>query len=178
MLLPALHHAKSLYGWLPPEVQEAISHALRVPLADIHGVVEFYTMFYNEPTARQVVRICEDVACRLHGAEAVMAAVEAETGLASGETSNEDGLTYERVPCLGMCEFAPVALNGDTPAGELTAATVPAFLAGAYPEPEVRVYGNPRLTLGRVGEVDPASLVSYDKHGGYDTLRAALKLAP
>ncbi|MCA9933013.1 MAG: NAD(P)H-dependent oxidoreductase subunit E, partial [Anaerolineales bacterium] len=45
-LLPLLHDAQALYGWLPREVQEAISRTLRVPLADIHGVVEFYTMFY------------------------------------------------------------------------------------------------------------------------------------
>ena len=178
MLLPALHHAQSLYGWLPPAVQEAISRALRVPLADVHGVIEFYTMFYNEPTARRVVRVCEDVACQLAGAEAVMDAAEAALGLAPGETSNEDGVTYEHVPCLGMCEFAPVALNGEKPAGELTPADVPEFLAGTYPEPAVKIYGSPRLTLGRVGEVDPASLESYEAHGGYETLRAALALEP
>ena len=53
MLLPALHQAQSHYGWLPTNVQEAISRTLRVPLADIHGVIEFYTMFYNEPIAKK-----------------------------------------------------------------------------------------------------------------------------
>ncbi|MBK9049660.1 MAG: NAD(P)H-dependent oxidoreductase subunit E [Chloroflexi bacterium] len=64
MLLPALHYAQSLYGWLPREVQTEISHALRVPQADIHGVIEFYTMFYNEPTAKRVIRVCEDSCLR------------------------------------------------------------------------------------------------------------------
>lgn len=178
MLLPALHYAQNLYGWLSPAVQEAISRALRVPLADIHGVIEFYTMFYNEPTARRVVRVCEDVACQLAGSEALAEAIGVELGLDPGETSNEDGVTFERVPCLGMCEFAPVALNAEQPAGELTPADVPAFLAGAYPEPDVKVYGNPRLTLGRVGEVEPADLASYETHGGYGTLRQALALSP
>ena len=178
MLLPALHHAQSLYGWLPAAVQEAISRALQVPLADIHGVIEFYTMFYNEPTARRVVRVCEDVACQLAGAEAVMEAVEAELGLGPGETSNEDGVTYEHVPCLGMCEFAPAALNGEKPAGKLSPEEVPEFLAGAYPEPTLEVYGSPRLTLGNVGVVDPGSLEDYERNGGYETLRGALTLSP
>ena len=47
MLLPALHYAQSLYGWLPAEVQEAVSRALKTPLADVHGVEEFYSMFYS-----------------------------------------------------------------------------------------------------------------------------------
>ena len=46
-LLPLLHEAQAIYGWLPREVQEAVSRTLRVPLADVHGVVEFYAMFYN-----------------------------------------------------------------------------------------------------------------------------------
>src|SRR5690606_23780790 len=87
MLLPALHHAQSLYGWLPREVQTEISHALRVPLADIHGVIEFYTMFYNEPTAKQVIRVCEDSACSLAGCHDVMQAIEARLGLHPGQTS-------------------------------------------------------------------------------------------
>ena len=40
-LLPFLHQAQDIYGWLPPDVQEAIGKTLRVPLAEIHGVVEF-----------------------------------------------------------------------------------------------------------------------------------------
>jgi len=181
MLLPALHRAQSIYGWLPRNVQEAISRALRVPLADIHGVIEFYTMFYNEPTARRVVRVCEDPACALAGADAVMSAIEDKLGLHHGETSangDREPVTYEHVPCLGMCEFAPVALNGARPAGDLSPEDVPAFLAGDYPEPQANVYGEPLLTLGRVGKVDPGSLEDYEAHGGYETLRRALSMSP
>jgi NADH-quinone oxidoreductase subunit F len=176
MLLPALHHVKELYGWAPPEAQEAISRALRVPLADVHGVIEFYTMFYNEPMARRVVRVCEDPACSLAGAHAVSQAVSAQLGLQPGETA--EGIAFEHVPCLGMCEFAPAALNGERPAGNLTPDDVPAFLDGSYPEPEALVYGAPLWLLGRVGQIDPASLDDYEAHGGYETLRRALQLEP
>ncbi len=178
MLLPALHYAQSLYGWLPPAVQEAISHALRVPLADIHGVIEFYTMFYNEPVAKRVIRVCEDSACSLAGCHKVMEAIEAQLGLQPGETSADLSMTYEHVPCLGMCELAPAALNGERPAGNLTPADVPAFLAGTYPEPQARVYGEPLLLLKRVGRVDPASLASYEEQGGYQILRRAVRSTP
>lgn len=178
MLLPALHYAQSLIGWLPAEVQEAISNSLRVPLADIHGVIEFYTMFYNEPTARKVVRVCEDSACSLAGAREVQAAIEAGLGLHHGETSADGAVTYEHVPCLGMCDMAPVALIGERPGAELTRRAVPAFLAEEHPEPRARVYGGPLLKLARVGKVDPGSLSDYEAHGGYRALRKAVDMTP
>lgn len=177
-LLPLLHQAQAIYGWLPRPVQEAISRTLRVPLADIHGVIEFYTMFYNEPTARRVVRVCDDIACRLAGSAAFIQAAEDRLGLQHGETSPNGSVTYERVPCLGMCEHGPNALRGDDPAGHLTPADVDNFLAGAHPEPRIQKYGGPLLKLARAGKVIPWSLRDYEQHNGYATLRKALAMTP
>lgn len=182
-LLPLLHEAQAIYGWLPRQVQEAVANTLRVPLADIHGVIEFYTMFYNEPTAPRVIRVCEDPACHLAGAPAVMAAIEARLGLHHGQSHlNGSGphgaVTYEHVPCLGMCEHAPCALNGERPAGNMAPADVDAFLAGTYPEPRPKIYGEPLIKLFRAGNVDPGSLADYEAHGGYADLRKALAMTP
>ncbi|MCO5189992.1 MAG: NAD(P)H-dependent oxidoreductase subunit E [Anaerolineae bacterium] len=178
MLLPTLHYAQSLYGWLPPEVQEATSRALRVPLADIHGVIEFYTMFYSKPTAKRVIRVCEDPVCTLAGNQTVMAALENRLGLQHGETSGDGHITYEHVPCLGMCEFAPVALDGEKPVGGLTPDGVVTLLAGNSAEPTVRAYGDPALKLTRVGKVDPGSLADYLRHGGFEALADAVTFSP
>ncbi len=70
--------------------------------ADIHGVIEFYSMFYNQPTAKRVVRVCEGTSCHLQGSAAVMDAMENELSLKPGETSLDGTITYEKVPCLGM----------------------------------------------------------------------------
>jgi hypothetical protein len=40
-LLPALHAAQKLYGWVSEPVAAEIAKALHVPLADVHGVIEF-----------------------------------------------------------------------------------------------------------------------------------------
>ena len=177
-LLPLLHEAQELYGWLPREVQQAIGRTLRVPLADIHGVIEFYTMFYNQPTAKRVIRVCEDAACQRRGAADVMTAIEGQLGLQPGQTSADGSVTYEHVPCLGLCEHGPAALNGTQPAGSLTPDGAADFLAGTYPEPTANVYGGPLLTLARVGKVDPASLSDYEAHGGYQSLRKAVVDTP
>jgi NADH-quinone oxidoreductase subunit F len=177
-LLPLLHEAQAVNGWLPSEVLEAIGETLRVPLADIHGVVEFYSMFYNEPTARRVIRVCFDPACHMAGSPAVRLAIEERLGLKPGETNEDGTISYETVPCLGMCEHAPNALNGDRPAGDLTPADVDAFLAGTFPEPEPKIYGGPLVKLSRAGKIDPTSLADFEKYGGYKALRKALTMTP
>jgi NADH-quinone oxidoreductase subunit F len=177
-LLPLLHEAQTLYGWLPRPVLEAISHTLRVPLADIHGVVEFYTMFYNEPTAKRVIRLCEDPACHLANGQAVAAAIGAQLGLHHGETAADGSVSYEHVPCLGMCELAPVALNGRQPAAHLTPENAADFLAGTLPEPTANIYGEPLWMSARIGKVDPGSLADYEAHGGYQAIPQALAMSP
>ena len=177
-LLPILHEAQAIYGWLPREVQEAIGKTLRVPLADIHGVIEFYTMFYNEPMGKKVIRVCEDMACQLAGCGAVHEAIEQKLGLTHGETSADGKIAYERVPCLGMCEHSPNALNGDRPAGDLTVEAVDDFLAGTHPEPDAKVYGSTPLKLFRVGKADPESLQDYLAHEGYVGLQNAMESSP
>jgi NADH-quinone oxidoreductase subunit F len=177
-LLPFLHQAQDIYGWLPPAVQEAIGKTLRVPLADIHGVIEFYTMLYNEPTARQVIRVCEDLACSQLGSHTLIEAISEATGLEPGETREDGNLTLEVVPCLGMCEHAPCGLNGERPAGSLTVDNVAAFLDGTLPEPMARPRGGPFIKLARVGKIDPTSLSAYESHGGYDGLRKAIGMSP
>ena len=176
MLLPALHKAHELYGWASREVQETISRALRVPLADVHGVIEFYTMFYNEPMPQQVVRLCEDPACQLAGAHQVAEAVKDLTGFQNLSGLGE--IAFERVTCLGMCDLAPAGLNGHVPAGHLTPDNIPDFLNHQAPSPHANIYGTPRWLTARTGLVDPTSLSDYEKHNGYHALRTALAMSP
>jgi NADH-quinone oxidoreductase subunit F len=177
-LLPMLHDAQSIFGWLPRDVLEAVARTLNVPLAEVHGVVEFYTMFYNHPTAKTVVRVCRDPACYLAGADVIGKIVEEQLDLQDGETAADGSITFEYVPCLGMCEHAPNALYGLTPAGDLTADTVDDFLNGRYPEPEAKIYGEPLIKLRRAGQINPLSLTDYEEYEGFTALRKALDLTP
>ncbi|MGB1250536.1 MAG: NAD(P)H-dependent oxidoreductase subunit E [Candidatus Promineifilaceae bacterium] len=178
MLLPALHYAQSLYGWLPTDVQNLVSRKLRVPAADVHGVIEFYTMFYNAPMAKRIIRVCEDAACSMNGGVELAHAIEQKLGLKHGETSADGSIAFEVVPCLGMCEQAPCALNGDAPAGDIALDDIDVFLAGEYPEVQAKPGGTNFLKMARVGKVDPLSLDDYAANGGYEVLPNALAMAP
>src|SRR5687767_6032299 len=109
-LLPALHAAQKLYGWISEPVATEIAKSLRVPLVDVHGVIEFYSLFYNEPVGKRIIRVCTDQACALKGADGVLGHLCAHHGLEPGGTKADLSLTVESSPCLGLCEQAPAAL--------------------------------------------------------------------
>ena len=106
-LLPALHAAQNIYGWISEPVATEIAKALRVPLADVHGVIEFYSLFYDEPTSRHVIRVCTDVACGAKGGDEILHHLCSRHGLQPGQTTEDLSLTIEPSPCLGLCEHAP-----------------------------------------------------------------------
>ena len=57
-LLPALHAAQRLHGWLSESVAAEVGRVLKVPLADVYGVIDFYAMLAREPLGRTVMRVC------------------------------------------------------------------------------------------------------------------------
>ena len=175
-LLPLLHEVQAFYGWLPREVQMAVAETLRVPLSEIHGVIEFYTMFYNEPRGRRVVRVCEDIACQLAGAEEVMAALSQRLNLDPGGTDLASDISLEYVQCLGLCEHAPAVLDGRRAGGNLTPDSVPVLLAGDWPEPEHMLYGKPIMRMGFIEANDCCNLAAYKQSGGYQVLQRVIGL--
>jgi NADH-quinone oxidoreductase subunit F len=147
-------------------------------------VASFYAMFSLEPRPKTVVHVCDDIACRVNGAEALIERLERQLG--AGRAA---GLI--RSPCLGMCERAPAALfqsaghdASDVSIGEVTMEMLDPFLHGGgwIESPSAGSLGRqPReglRLLRRVGVVDPRSLDDYRAHGGYEALRTAIELGP
>src|SRR3989337_4271791 len=99
-LLPTLLEAQRLYGHVPEPVAEAIGRALRVPLADIYGVLEFYTMLYSQPAGRRIVRVCTSPMCSRLGGESAVEAAAHHLGLRPGQVSVDGGGMVEGAACL------------------------------------------------------------------------------
>jgi NADH-quinone oxidoreductase subunit E len=109
-LIPILQAAQGIYGYLPPEVLQAIADRLNVSLGRIYGVATFYAQFYLEKRGRHVLRVCDGTACHVKGAPALLTAVEESYGIAPEETTPDGQLTMEIVYCMGSCALAPVAV--------------------------------------------------------------------
>jgi NADH-quinone oxidoreductase subunit F len=189
LLLPALWALQERIGWISPGGLNEVCRRLTVPPADAYGVATFYALLALEPRPPRVVHVCDDIACRCHGAQGLVAQLEERFG-PEEELSDDGSTTWYRSPCLGQCDRAPAALisiAGETPferaQAPVTATAVLGLLAGGEPGPapsaSLPQAGDPELRLlRRVGVVDPASLDEYRAHGGYAALRRAFELGP
>ncbi|NLE74425.1 MAG: NADH-quinone oxidoreductase subunit NuoE [Actinobacteria bacterium] len=118
-IIPVLQKAQAIYGWLPPEVLDAVARGMHVPVSRVYGVATFYSQFYLERRGRHTFRQCDGTACHVRGAASIIEAVEKRLGIQAGETTPDYRVTFEVVYCLGSCGLAPVAMVDDQVVGHL-----------------------------------------------------------
>ncbi|MBI5513185.1 MAG: NAD(P)H-dependent oxidoreductase subunit E [Deltaproteobacteria bacterium] len=176
LLLPCLHALQGRVGWVSRGGLGYLCRRLELAPAEVFGVASFYALFALSERPREVLHVCDDLACGMRGAPALTQALGADS----------ERKTWFRSPCLGLCEQAPAVLRtraGASPEehsfGHVTAEGVLALPAGSTPHPRLPQYGEEGLRLlRRVGRVDPSSLDDYRAHGGFQALRRALEVGP
>lgn len=109
-LMPVLHGAQSIYGYLPFEVQSVIAEKLNVPLAEVYGVATFYSQFTLSPKGKHKVSVCLGTACYVKGSDKIMEAVEHELRVRCGECTPDKQFSIESCRCVGACGLAPVMI--------------------------------------------------------------------
>jgi len=179
LLLPVLHAIQDRVGWVSRGGLEYACRRLSIPPAEAYGVVSFYGRFALDERPALVLHVCDDIACKCAGADALCEALE--------KTAGPAGKTWHRSPCLGLCDRAPAALveragatHDERQVAPLTIDVAQDILSGSdWPQAEVPALPDrPRKLLRRIGVVDPESIDSYREHGGYAALRRAIELGP
>ena len=112
-LMMILSDIQKEFGYIPLEVQELVSEQIGVPVAEIYGVVTFYSFFSLNPKGKYVIGVCLGTACYVKGAQQVIDKFSEILNIKAGETT-EDGLfTLEALRCIGACGIAPaLSING------------------------------------------------------------------
>ena len=112
-LMMILSDIQNEYGYIPLEVQELVSKETGISVAEIYGVVTFYSFFSLTPKGKYVIGCCLGTACYVKGAQQVIDKFSDILKIKPGETS-EDGLfTLDALRCIGACGIAPaVSING------------------------------------------------------------------
>ncbi|MDD4688340.1 MAG: NAD(P)H-dependent oxidoreductase subunit E [Eubacteriales bacterium] len=112
-LMMILSDIQKEYGYIPLEVQELVSERTGISVAEIYGVVTFYSFFSLKPKGKYVIGVCLGTACYVKGAQQVVDKFADCLGIKAGETT-EDGLfTIDALRCIGACGIAPaVSING------------------------------------------------------------------
>lgn len=119
-LIPVLHEAQEVYGYLPMSVQKKVSEGLNIPLEEIYGVVTFYTQFSLNPKGKYQIQVCLGTACYVKGANLILEKLQEKLGIDVGECT-EDGLfSLDGCRCIGACGLAPVITINEDVYGRLT----------------------------------------------------------
>lgn len=177
LLLEMLHEAQAIYGGrLPRHAVTRIAQTLNLPLADVYGVTEFYTMFYTEPVGEKIIRVCEDGPCALRGSANVEAALKRHLQIEMGEITADGKYTLEPVRCLGLCDHGPAMLVNQTRHFDLTPERISDLLLDSprNTQHESAIGGLVKLALSNVKVVDPTSLPEYQAQGGLSALKKVL----
>ena len=177
-LLPALHLAQQLHGWLSEPVAAEVGRALGVPLADVHGVIDFYEMLSREPIGRTVVRVCSAPVCALAGGDDVAEALCGYLKIEPGQVSADGEFTVEHAPCLGLCDHAPALLAGEAALGPAAPEQAAEICARSVERTISFVGGDIRILTSNCGQGHPTSLADYASRGGYGGFKKALTMAP
>ena len=127
-LMMILSDVQKEYGYIPLEVQEVVSARTGISVAEIYGVVTFYSFFSLQPKGKYVIGCCLGTACYVKGAQQIIDKFSDLLKINPGETS-EDGLfTLDALRCIGACGIAPaVSING-TVYPKMTVDAVPAVI--------------------------------------------------
>ncbi len=128
-VIPVLHKAQEIYGYLPIEVQKMVSEGLDVPLAEIYGVATFYARFTLEPKGEHHIGVCLGTACYVKGSGQILEKISKALNLEVGGCTEDGKFSLEATRCIGACGLAPVLTIGEEVYGRLTENDIDDILA-------------------------------------------------
>ncbi len=112
-LIMILSDIQKEYGYVPLEVQEVVSAKTGISVAEIYGVVTFYSFFSLTPKGKYVIGSCQGTACYVKGAAQILDRFCELLGIQPGETTADGMFTIDALRCIGACAAAPaVSING------------------------------------------------------------------
>ena len=128
-LMMILSDLQKEYGYIPLEVQELVSEKTGISVAEIYGVVTFYSFFSLMPKGKYVIGCCLGTACYVKGAQQVVDKFSEILQIKPGETSADGMFTLDALRCIGACGIAPaVTINGKV-YPKMTVDAVPGVIA-------------------------------------------------
>ena len=127
-LMPILHEAQNIYGYLPVEVQTVIADELGIPLSEVYGVATFYSQFSLQPKGKHRVSVCLGTACYVKGSDKILFEIEKQLGIKCGECTPDRKFSIEACRCVGACGHAPVVTIDEEVYGRLTEKDVAGLL--------------------------------------------------
>lgn len=116
-LIPALHLAQAEAGYLPLAVQDEVAALFDIDTTEVHAIVTFYDMFFEEPVGKHIIHVCKNASCMLGGCDRLLQKLCDKLQIKPGETSADGQFTVIASECLAACDKAPMMLVDDKVVG-------------------------------------------------------------
>ena len=129
MLVSILQDTQAALGYLAKEALLEVSTGLEVPLSQVYSVATFFRAFSLKPRGRHLIDVCLGTACHVRGAVGILEAIERETGIKPGDTSEDMRFSLETVNCVGACALGPIVIVDGKYEGEMKIDRVKPLLA-------------------------------------------------
>lgn len=120
-LINVLHKTQGELGYLPEEIQCEIARNLDISVAQVYGVVTFYSFFTMTPKGRHAISVCMGTACYVRGAEKLVDELKEQLGIKVGGVTEDGKFSLDCLRCVGACGLAPVMLIGEKVYGRIDA---------------------------------------------------------
>ena len=128
-LIPVLEQVQEELGFLPMAVQQRVANGLNLPVANVYGVVTFYSFFTMIPRGKHNIRLCLGTACYVRGAQRLLENISKNLGIEPGGCTEDRQFSLETVRCLGACGLAPVVMVDNNTYGQMKPAKIESMLA-------------------------------------------------
>ena len=121
-LISILNDIQEKYGYIPKQAQIEISEHLSIPMAEIYGVITFYSRFTLEPKGKYNISICLGTACFVKGSQKLLDRAKERLKIEPGQVTQDGKFSIDDVRCVGACGLAPVFMVNDEVYGKATVA--------------------------------------------------------
>jgi NADH-quinone oxidoreductase subunit F len=177
-LLPALQAVQGQLGYISESAALEVARVVGAPLADVYGVIEFYSMLSTKPGAEINLHICDDPACAMKDADKLLEGLCQLVGAPAGQVSPDGRFFLERVPCLGLCGQAPAALRNGEPVSLTQADRLEDLIKGEQSLQEDWVAGPSQVLTAQCRQAGTTWLDGYRQDNGYEGFKKALSISP
>lgn len=134
-LIPALHLAQAEYGYLPMEAQQDVADLFDIAVSEVHALVTFYDMFFEEPVGKHILHVCNNASCMLLGSESLLEKFCHKLKIQPGETTEDGQFTVIPSECLAACDRGPVVIVDGKVIGPVKDADIDGILSEAKKGP-------------------------------------------
>ena len=112
-LIQILNETQEKFGYVPKLAQMEISKYLNISMAEVYGVITFYSRFTLEPKGKYAISVCLGTACFVKGSEQILNRLKDRLKIDVGQTTRDGKFSIDATRCVGACGLAPVLTVND-----------------------------------------------------------------